>query len=151
MKLLDSIVLSIARQVEPFENINNNQNNSIYNTNLKMNLPNKPRESWNVHTYSDNLSNKSNVSSKSIKTAVYILIILIVLSFITFCYAIHLCINCNHGNNNSFLIELVLIIFLAWSWIPLIIYCIWKSRNCVSKRRNNNRKNINLNKGNNRN
>ena len=126
-------------------NGNNNNNNKVNNNNNKVNNNNKEGfengrqpQTWNNSQWNSNVDVDVDVDTKSLRMALGLMIFIIIASILLFLVpvirSLYLACVCNNGKQDQFLVEIIILLLVAPMWIFNVIYCFWKSANCVRKR-----------------
>ena len=116
-------------------NGNNNNNNKVNNNNNKEGFENgRQPQTWNNSQWNNN----PEVDTKSLRMALGLMIFIIIASILLFLVpvirSLYLACVCNSGKQEQFLVEIIILLLVAPMWIFNVIYCFWKSANCVRKR-----------------
>ena len=114
---------------------NNNNNNKVNNNNNKEGFENgRQPQTWNNSQWNSNV----NVDTKSLRMALGLMIFIIIASILLFLVpvirSLYLACVCNSGKQDQFLVEIIILLLVAPMWIFNVIYCFWKSANCVRNR-----------------
>ena len=114
---------------------NGNNNNKVNNNNNKEGFENgRQPQTWNNSQWNSNV----NVDTKSLRMALGLMIFIIIASILLFLVpvirSLYLACVCNSGKQDQFLVEIIILLLVAPMWIFNVIYCFWKSANCVRNR-----------------
>ena len=115
-------------------NNNHNNNNNKVNNNKEGFENGRQPQTWNNSQWNSNV----NVDTKSLRMALGLMIFIIIASILLFLVpvirSLYLASVCNSGKQDQFLVEIIILLLVAPMWIFNVIYCFWKSANCVRKR-----------------
>ena len=111
-----------------------NGNNNKVNNNKEGFENGRQPQTWNNSQWNSNV----NVDTKSLRMALGLMIFIIIASILLFLVpvirSLYLACVCNSGKQDQFLVEIIILLLVAPMWIFNVIYCFWKSANCVRKR-----------------
>ena len=86
---------------------------------------------------SNNMPNNNSgggSSTKSILIVIGIILAVLIVGLGPIFRSWYLSAVCNQGNMQRFLIEFSILFLIAFLWVPNVVYCFWKSGNCIRRR-----------------
>ena len=73
-------------------------------------------------------------STKSILIVIGIILAVLIVGLGPIFRSWYLSAVCNQGNMQRFLIEFSILFLISFLWVPNVVYCFWKSGNCIRRR-----------------
>jgi len=132
--LLADMHQSIYNHLVERKSRRNGNNNNKVNNNKEGFANGRQPQNWNNSQWNSN----PEVDTKSLRMALGLMIFIIIASILLFLVpvirSLYLACVCNSGKQDQFLVEIIILLLVAPMWIFNVIYCFWKSANCVRKR-----------------